>query len=146
MIATSLAAAFVPVAAYLVWRLATFSSWLPNPAIAKQQGLPALDRLQQGRPTWSRTPAGSSTVLVVVVVVVAFRRPGGIRTPLAMLLIPLGLAVFSYCVLENDWMAELRFTTPVWPLVALIAALSVADRPGPRRHPGEVRWPRPCSW
>jgi hypothetical protein len=125
MIALSLAAAFVPVAAYVAWRVATFGSWLANPAIAKQQGLPTLSDLD--KPTHLVAYAGGLvTVLVVAVVATALRRHA-MRTPLIMLLIPLTLAVVSYSVLNSDWMAELRFSTPVWPLVALVAALSFAD-------------------
>ena len=132
MIATSLAAAFVPVAAYVAWRVVTFGSWLPNTAVAKQQGLPSLSDLN--KPTDLAVSAGwLGSVLVVAFVVAAFRRPSSIRTPLLMLLIPLGLAVFAYSVLQADWMAELRFSTPVWPLASLALALSVARRRGTRR-------------
>ena len=125
MIATSLGTALVPVAAYLAWRVITFHSWLPNPAIAKQQGLPAPSDFN--KPTDLIVSAGwLAALLAVTFVVTAFRRPSTLRTPLVILLIPLGLALFSYCVLQNDRMAEFRFSTPVWPLASLMLALSVA--------------------
>src|SRR5699024_4352198 len=46
-IVTSLAVGAAPLAAYLVWRLATFGAWLPNTATAKEQGLPALSDLDK---------------------------------------------------------------------------------------------------
>jgi hypothetical protein len=44
-----------------------------------------------------------------------------------VLLVPLGLAVASYAVLQPDWMAQYRFATPVWPLAALIGTLAAAQ-------------------
>jgi hypothetical protein len=40
--------------------------------------------------------------------------------------VPLGLAVAAFGVLEPDWMGELRFATPVWPLGALAAVVAAA--------------------
>ncbi len=126
MLATSVAAAVVPVGIYVAWRLATFGSWLPNPAIAKRQGLPSLSDFN--KPTDLIVSAGGlGSVFVVVFVVAALRRASTTRTALTMLLVPLGLAVVAYSALKTDWMAELRFSTPIWPLAALVFALSVAE-------------------
>jgi hypothetical protein len=44
-----------------------------------------------------------------------------------MLLIPLGLALVAYAVLATDWMAQYRFSTPVWPLSALVFVVSLSE-------------------
>jgi hypothetical protein len=57
----------------------------------------------------------------------ALRGDAAVRSSITVLLVPLGLALLAFAVLEHDWMAQLRFTTPVWPLASLILALSVAE-------------------
>lgn len=120
------AAAFaVPFGGYLWWRVATFGRWLPNPAVAKSQGLPDLASL--ARPAQLLTyPGWLGAVLVLGLVAAGLRRPGRPRGVLAAVLIPLVLAVLAFGVLAEDWMGVYRFATPVWPLAALAATVAAA--------------------
>lgn len=118
------AAFAVPAGVYLVWRLGTFGQVLPNTALAKAQRLPGLDSF--ARPGELITYIGWPAVLlggVCVGAALVRRWPG--RAGLVMLLVPLGLAVVAYAVLEPDWMGEYRFATPVWVLGALVGAIGV---------------------
>ena len=65
-----------------------------------------------------------TTVLAVAVIAAAISRPWPTRTAVAMLLVPLGLAVANYAILRPDWMAQHRFATVVWPLAAIAVTLS----------------------
>ncbi|MHA6629049.1 hypothetical protein ACU61A_26740 [Pseudonocardia sichuanensis] len=106
----------VPVGAYLAWRLATFGEYLPNTAIAKSQGLPGVAAAL--RPAELIGYAGWPAALLAVAAIGAVvTRPG--HRALVALLVPLALAVLAFGVLEPDWMGQLRFATPVWPLAAL---------------------------
>jgi hypothetical protein len=53
-------------------------------------------------------------------------RPGVRRRALVVLLVPLALAVVAFGVLAPDWMGQLRFATPVWPLGALAAVVAAS--------------------
>lgn len=121
----SIAAFTVPLGAYLAWRLLTFGEYLPNTALAKSQGIPGPADL--ARPGELLGYAGWLTVLVGGVLVgAAVARPSRLRNGLIALLVPLGLALTAYAVLEPDWMGQHRFATPVWPLGALAATLAAA--------------------
>jgi hypothetical protein len=121
----SLAVFAVPVTIYLGWRLATFGDYLANTARAKEQAIPSMNDLT--RPALLVTYLGwLAAVLGVAVVAVVLSRPSPIRAPVAVLLVPLSLAIASYGALRADWMAQYRFATPVWPLATLIVAVSVA--------------------
>ncbi len=115
----------VPAGAYLAWRRATFGEYLPNTALAKAQGVPTAEEL--GRASELVAYTGWLTVVLVVgVIAAAMSQRGSGRTVLAMLLVPLGLAVAAFAVLQGDWMGEYRFATPVWPLTALAASVAGA--------------------
>ncbi|QYN35904.1 hypothetical protein K1T35_00600 [Pseudonocardia sp. DSM 110487] len=120
----------VPVGAYLAWRIAVFGEYLPNTAIAKSQGLPGLAAAT--RPGELVTYIGWPAALLAVGAVGAvLARPGIRRRALVVLLVPLALAVMAFGVLAPDWMGQLRFATPVWPLAALagvVAAVVVAPQ------------------
>jgi hypothetical protein len=118
------AAAFaVPAGAYLGWRLATFGEYLPNTALAKAQGVPGLQDLS--RPAELIGYVGWLTaVFVVLLIGAALARPWPGRPGLVALLVPLGLAVAAFMVLQPDWMGEFRFATPVWALGALAATIA----------------------
>ncbi len=119
----SLAAFAIPAGAYLTWRLLTFGDYLPNTARAKEQGLPSVGDL--GRPELLVEYLGwLTTVLAVAVIAAAITRPSPTRTVVAMLLVPLGLAVANYAILRPDWMMQHRFATAVWPLAAITVTLS----------------------
>lgn len=123
-VAVSTVAFAVPAGAYLWWRLATFGEYLPNTALAKSQGLPGLASL--ARPAELVTHVGAPAAVVVVLLVgAALAVPSPGRAAFVALLVPLGLAVAAFAVLEPDWMGLYRFATPVWalgPLAAVIAA------------------------
>ncbi|PRX49516.1 hypothetical protein B0I33_103553 [Prauserella shujinwangii] len=124
--ALSVAAFALPVGGYYAWRLATFGQWLSSPAVAKSQSLPALSDF--ARPGELVAYAGAPAVLVVAAVLaMALARPLWWRQAMLALLVPLGLALFAYAVLESDWMEQYRFATPVWVLGALVGSLAVAD-------------------
>lgn len=113
----------VPYGGYLLWRHATFGSWVPNTAVAKAQGLPDVATLN--RPGELVPVAGwLLVVLAAGAVGAALLRPGRHRPLLAVLLVPLGLALGAYAVLEPDWMGLHRFATPVWALGALVAVVA----------------------
>jgi hypothetical protein len=121
--ALSLLVLAVPVGAYLAWRLAVFGQYLPNTAIAKSQGLPGLAAAT--RPGELLTYVGWPTALLAVAAVgAALARQGIRRRALVVLLVPLALAVVAFGVLAPDWMGQLRFATPVWPLGALAAVVA----------------------
>ncbi len=124
--AKSFVAAAIPLSVYLVWRLVTFGDYLPNTARAKEQGLPSVTNLTRIGELVGYI--GIFPVCVAAgVVVAALRRPSLTRTAIVMMLIPLGLAVLGFVVLRPDWMVQLRFATPVWPLAAIVLTLSVAQ-------------------
>ena len=119
--AVSLAVAAVPVGAYLVWRVHRFGLLVPNTAIAKGQGAPEGGMLLELGGYGGVLVASSAVLGAVALVVVPAARSG-----LVALLVPLMLALVAYAVLEPDWMGELRFATPVWPLAALLLVVAVA--------------------
>jgi hypothetical protein len=119
----SLAAFAIPACAYLTWRMFTFGDYVTNTARAKEQGLPTIGDL--GRPEALVEYTGWLTAgLAVAVIAAVLSRPSPTRTAVGMLLVPLGLAVANYAVLREDWMAQHRFATAVWPLAALAVTLS----------------------
>ncbi|GAA0936753.1 hypothetical protein GCM10009559_29390 [Pseudonocardia zijingensis] len=118
----SLLVVAVPTGAYLAWRLAVFGEFVPNTAIAKAQGLPGLAAAT--RPGELLTYVGwPAALLAVAAVGAALTRPGP-RRALVALLVPLALAVLAFGVLAPDWMGQLRFATPVWPLGALVGVVA----------------------
>jgi hypothetical protein len=121
--ALSLLVFAVPAGAYLAWRLAVFGEYLPNTAIAKSQGLPGLAAAT--RPGELVAYIGwPAALLAVAAIGAALTQPGIRRRALVVLLVPLALAVVAFGVLAPDWMGQLRFATPVWPLGALAAVVA----------------------
>lgn len=119
----SVAAFALPYGAYLLWRHATFGLWVPNTAVAKAQGLPDVAALN-GPGELVPVAGWLLVVLAAGAVGAALMRPGGHRPLLAVALVPLGLALGAYAVLEPDWMGLNRFATPVWALGALVAVVA----------------------
>ena len=116
---------------YLAFRRAYFGAWIPNTAVAKAQQLPSIAELARldtvvrawGWPLVAVAAVGGA---VACVRMVRCRNRDGLRVVTAgVALIGAGLAAFV--VLPVDWMAELRFLTPVWPLLSAAAALGVAQ-------------------
>ncbi|MFC5063518.1 hypothetical protein [Actinomycetospora atypica] len=119
-----IAAFSLPVGLYGIWRLDTFGDWLPTTARAKQQGLPT--PLAVSRPGELVLYGGwlaFATLVVLLVLILRARSPQ--RTAVVVLLVPLGLAVLAYAVLQPDWMGQYRFATPVWALSALVGTLAL---------------------
>ncbi|MHA6619264.1 hypothetical protein [Pseudonocardia sp. DLS-67] len=128
--ALSLLVFAVPTGAYLAWRLAVFGEYLPNTAIAKAQGLPGLAAAT--RPGELVTYIGwPAALLAVAAVGAALVGRDSRRRALVVLLVPLALAAVAFGVLTPDWMGQLRFATPVWPLGAL-AGVTAAELVAPR--------------
>jgi hypothetical protein len=50
--------------------------------------------------------------------------PSGVGTAVALVLIPLALALAAFGVLIPDWMEQFRFATPVWTLGPFVVALA----------------------
>ncbi|WP_298181987.1 hypothetical protein [Saccharomonospora sp.] len=116
----------VPVGAYFGWRFATFGELLSSPSIAKAQDLPTLQDMT--RPGELVSYAGALAVLLLVAVIgVALSRASWWRSGLLAMLVPLGLAVVAYAVLESDWMHQYRFATPIWVLGALVGTFAVIE-------------------
>ncbi|MEC3981404.1 hypothetical protein QMK34_39810 [Amycolatopsis sp. H20-H5] len=115
----------VPFGAYLSWRYLEFGRLVANTAVAKVQSLPDLQTFARPGDLVSYAGALAVVAFALVVGVALARAPW--RAGLAALLVPLGLAVVAYAVLNPDWMAQFRFATPVWVLAALIGTLATAE-------------------
>ncbi|NKQ56612.1 hypothetical protein HFP15_27425 [Amycolatopsis sp. K13G38] len=125
-VAFSAAAFAVPFGGYVIWRWFEFGRLVPNTAIAKSQDLPQLSQLVRAGDLVQY--AGAFAVLVFMVAAgLAMSRSSWWRDGLCTLLVPLGLALTAYAVMEKDWMGEYRFATPVWPLAALAAAPALTE-------------------
>lgn len=128
----------VPVGSYLAWRWVSFGAWLPNTAVVKSQSLPNTGNLAQpaqilGYGGWLAVLLGALCVGAVLT------RRSPVRTGVIALLVPLVLAVTAFGVLPGDWMGQLRFATPVWPLagfVTVLAGVHVASQLTPRGKAG----------
>lgn len=127
----------IPFGGYLLWRIMEFGRLVPNTAVAKHQSLPSVyDLARVGELVQY---VGVPAVLAAVVVGgLALWPPGRWRDGAVALLIPLVLAVISYCVLEPDWMAQFRFATPVWALGAVVLVLSVGQLAAQLRKRGRA--------
>ncbi|WP_156756965.1 hypothetical protein [Actinokineospora pegani] len=115
----------LPAGAYLAWRISAFGEPLPNTALAKAQGTPGLDAFE--RPVELAGYLGPVPVVVATaLVVVALARPWPARAALGVLLVPFGLAVAAHAILEQDWMGQQRFATPVWTLGVIVTVAAAA--------------------
>src|SRR5674476_283912 len=110
---------------------------LPGLAPADVRGVPAEHRTGEvtratglGGPGATGELAGYIGSLAVVPTLVcigaALVRPSRLRRSLIVLLVPLGLSMAAFGVLEADWMRQYRFATAVWPLGALAGTLAAA--------------------
>lgn len=126
--ALSIVAFAVPFGAYLAWRLATFGQWLPTTAVAKSQGLPTVAGFAKVGSLIGY--AGWPIVLVGAVLVgAALSRPrlAGVGEAVALVLVPLALALVAFGVLVPDWMEQYRFATPVWTLAPFAIVLAADE-------------------
>ena len=127
----------VPFGIYLSWRVIEFGRFVPNTAVAKHQSLPTVYDLAGAKELVQY--AGIPAVIAALVVVgLALWLPSGWRDGAAALLVPLALAVTAYCVLEQDWMKQFRFATPVWALGAVLLVLSLGQLLAKLRKHGRV--------
>ncbi|HEY3141628.1 MAG TPA: hypothetical protein VGJ86_10890, partial [Acidimicrobiales bacterium] len=113
----------VPYGLFLVWRSRVFGRLVPNTAVAKSQDVPDLSDFGKVRDLL--TYPGRWTVVfgAVVVAFAAARWPPMRRVALAAG-VPLALTLLAYGGLENDWMGEARFATPVWVLGSMLVGLA----------------------
>ncbi|WP_410671014.1 hypothetical protein [Amycolatopsis sp. cmx-4-68] len=133
----SVAAFAGPYGAYLVFRWFEFGRLVPNTAVAKGQEPPTLDDL--AAPGQIVEYAGWLVVAVAVACLATLLvRPSRLRTGLIALLVPFGLAVVAFIVLEYDWMGQLRFATPVWTLGAFGGAIVVVEALAAARLRGRI--------
>ncbi|MEV6877984.1 hypothetical protein [Amycolatopsis sp. NPDC051128] len=136
-VVVSVAAFAVPYGAYVVFRWFEFGRLVPNTAVAKGQEPPTLDDL--ARPGDIVSYVGWLVVAVAVAcLVMLLVRPSRLRTGLIALLVPFGLTVVAYIVLEDDWMGQLRFATPVWTLGAFGAAIVIVEALSSARPRGRI--------
>jgi hypothetical protein len=125
-VVVSVAGFLLPYGAYVVFRWFEFGRLVPNTAVAKGQDPPNLDDL--ARPGEIISYVGWLVVAVAVAcLVMLLVRPSRLRTGLVALLVPFGLTVVAYMVLEYDWMGQLRFATPIWTLGAFGGAVVVVE-------------------
>lgn len=125
---------------YELWRRFEFGRWLPNTAVAKAQASPAVDDLNRVSDVLQYPGLVISLVAIAVVVAGSAAVPA-LRRPMTAVLVPLVVALVAYCLLNQDWMGQLRFSTPVWPLAVLATALCTARlvvKQGLRRRIGLV--------
>jgi len=122
----AVAAFAVPYGAHLAWRWSTFHAWLPTTAVAKSQGLPTAAGFAEVGVLV--TYGGWLAVLLGALVVgAAAARSSALRNAVVLILVPLGLALAAYGVLQPDWMEQYRFATPVWALGAMVVALAAVE-------------------
>ncbi|WP_148307038.1 hypothetical protein [Nocardia nova] len=127
----------VPFGAYLAWRISEFGRLVANTAVAKNQATPTPHDLTRAGDLVQY--AGAPAVIAAVGVVgFALATPSKWRNGIVALLVPLALAMISYCVLKADWMAQFRFATPVWALAAFVVVISAAETLATLRTRGRV--------
>ncbi|MFJ8952603.1 MULTISPECIES: hypothetical protein [unclassified Streptomyces] len=127
----------LPYALFLVLRHAEFGRIVPNTAVAKSQGLPDIRTFAQTSGELLSFAGWPTVVVTVAVCAVALARRGRLAAGLLGVLVPLGLALFAFGVLDPDWMGMYRFATPVWALGAMalsLAAVSLAEQAVPHRR------------
>lgn len=127
----------LPYALFLVLRRAEFGRFVPNTAVAKSQGLPDVRTFAQSSGELLAFAGWPIVAVTVAVCAVALARRGRLAAGLLGVLVPLGLTLFAFGVLDPDWMGMYRFATPVWALGAMalsLAAVSLAEQAVPHRR------------
>ncbi|RSM82689.1 hypothetical protein DL991_04870 [Amycolatopsis sp. WAC 01375] len=116
----------VPFGGYLLFRWIEYGRLLPNTAIAKAQPLPAITDIAKAGTVLQY--AGWLLVAVAVVcLALVMQKPSKLRAGVVALLVPFALSVIAFCVLQADWMGQLRFATPIWALGALGGAIVIVE-------------------
>lgn len=129
LLGTGAAGGAAIVGGLLTFRLVYFGAWLPNTAVAKGQDPPTfgdLLRLAEVGSGFGPWLLAIGTLGVVVAVLRRWRVGDGVglRTATGGLVV-LVLSVVAFVVLNPDWMTELRFLTPAWPLLSAAVVLGV---------------------
>ena len=132
-------------AAYLIFRLCYFGSWVPNTYIAK--GGPTLTRIVEtvcldphtvsklmelSASVFTRHLQSWGAIAAVALLVYAFRRGRLCGSLLGSLLFCLASAS-GYLLLPDDWMPELRFATLFYPAFYLLLVSLCAPYGNPAR-------------
>ena len=109
----------------LLVRQIVFGRWLPNTATAKGQHVPTIGDFSRVVDVPSSFGWAFTAVAIggSAAVVIAPRRCHLNRRPLAAVWVFVVLAATAYAVLPPDWMPEMRFATPAWPLLATLVAV-----------------------
>lgn len=125
----------LPVAAHLLWRRSFYGEWLPNTYLLKVEGLSLALRLENGLayslPYWKTLFFPAATVCAGILAGL----PAGVRALLPPVLV---LHLYQVWVGGDPWPLW-RFTCPVFPLLAVMVAASLAAvvrRFAPRSGPG----------
>ena len=120
------AVVFLP---YVAFRRIYFHAWVPNTAVAKGQDRSSPgDLLRVGEVATAFGPWLLGLGVLGSVVAIARmrqqRNDAGLRTVIAGLAV-VTCSLLAFVVLNPDWMAELRFLTPAWPLLTATVVLGV---------------------
>lgn len=115
----------------LLARRIYFGAWLPNTAVAKRQDFPVPDdlaRLADVGGSFGPWLLALGTIGALFALHRMWRAGNlrGLRTAGAGLVV-LGLGLAAFVALNDDWMKELRFLTPVWPLLSAAVVLGAAE-------------------
>ncbi len=122
----SAAGFIVPFGGYLLFRWIEYGRLLPNTAIAKAQPLPTIEDIAKAGTVLQY--AGWLLVAVAIVcLALVMQKPSKLRASMVALLVPFGLSVVAFCVLQADWMGQLRFATPIWALGTLGGAIVIVE-------------------
>lgn len=133
----SAAGFLVPFGGYLLFRWIEYGRLLPNTAIAKAQPLPTIDDIAKAGTVLQY--AGWLLVAVAIVCLAqVMQKPSTLRTAMVALVVPFGLSVVAFCILQSDWMGQLRFATPIWALGTLGGAIVVVETVRKARIRGRV--------
>lgn len=114
-----------PYGVFLLWRRAVFGQWVPNTAVAKAQGTPALAQVWRQAVDVLGYAGWAGVAVVALAAALVLLRPGPARAELVAAGVPVGFAVLAFAVLQPDWMSLYRFATPVWTAGALFGALAL---------------------
>jgi hypothetical protein len=138
-VAVAIGTWLVPYVGFLLWRHSEFGLWVPNTAIAKSQSVP--DPADLAKVGNLLDFAGWSIVLASVLVLgTLLSRPGVARRALLGVLAPLLVALVDYGILDQDWMPQNRFATPIWALSAMAVAIGAVLTLEQSRFRARVLW------
>ncbi|WP_414937885.1 hypothetical protein [Amycolatopsis sp. cmx-11-51] len=127
----------VPFGGYLLFRWIEYGRLLPNTAIAKAQPLPDITDIAKAGTVLQY--AGWLLVAVAIVcLALVMQKPSKLRADMVALVVPFGLSVVAFCVLQADWMGQFRFATPIWALGTLGGTIVIVETVREARIRGRV--------